>query len=126
MLIKHFNIGTLTTGLQEVAKAGSRETIIIDSIWIGNLTTNNRTWSMMHLKVDESQADGFYIIKDLQVKASKADVYETPIYLLPGDSLLFSADAVSAVNIWAYGRCNTSLPFELPTTTRPDPFGRMY
>ena len=104
-MAESWNIGTLTTTLQPIVKAGTSESIVIREIWVENHGGSASSFNMMLLKADEAQDNGFYLIKDKQVRADQGGLQYDQKYLClsPGDTLLVSANDNSLLSCWMFG-----------------------
>ena len=101
---RRYNIGLLSTTLKEIVRAERDEQIHIRSIWVANTTSSVRKITLQHIPAGESTGDGFALFDDLATKAHGLHLLtDTTVYLEPGDRLMASADAASAMALTIYG-----------------------
>jgi len=112
--MESWNIGTLTTVLQPIVKAGTDERIVIRDIWVENHGGSASSFNMMLLKSGEAQDNGFYMIKDKQVRNDQGGLQYDQKYLClsPGDTLLVSANDNSLLSCWMFGNREVAQSFD--------------
>jgi hypothetical protein len=103
-MYRRFNKGLLQTVSQEMIRATTAD-LVVESIYIVNTDTSNRTYSIFHIAADESEDDSFALFHEVILRPDTTHVLceNAPIYLRPGERLTAKASVADKLALTMYG-----------------------
>ena len=101
-MLKRFAAGNLGTTERVVISCGLNQRVVVHSIWLCNTHSGTVNYTFHHIPSGQTVGIKNALAYNTVLRSSSTDVYDTKIYMEPGDTVTAYASASGHIAMFVY------------------------